>query len=72
MLLIKTKQITYKDVVIFYFIEQKNFKSAIEISRLSGVNYARLLESLNRLLEQNLICKTDEARPKYYIKEELQ
>lgn len=67
--LVKQKKITDKDVTIYMFIELYPLKTARDLSIISGKNYSRLTESINRLLQFNLIMETNE-RPKKYIKNE--
>lgn len=67
--LIKQKKITDKDLTVLVFIELYPLKNARDISTITGKNYSRLTESLNRLERYNLILSTNE-RPKKYMKNE--
>ena len=66
---IKKNEITYKDAVIYYFIENNPNKTALQISKLLDCNYSRLTESLKVLIELKLIVKTLEKPVRFMINE---
>lgn len=61
----KFKGLTYKDQVIYVLISQYQFRTAKELSVLMSCNYGRLTQSLNTLLDRELIKKTVDYPPKY-------
>lgn len=67
--MIKEKKITDKDVTTFIFIELYPLKSAKDLAIIMGKDYSRLTQSINRLLQNNLIIENNE-RPKKYVKNE--
>ena len=63
------KNLSYKDIVIMIFILEYPLKTAKELSYISGCNYARLTESIKKLLKEKKIIKTETYPVKYMINE---
>jgi len=61
--------LSYKDIVIYMFIIEYPFKTSRELSFITGCNYTRLTESINKLLKEEKIIKTETYPSKYMINE---
>ena len=51
-------KISDKDIVVYLFIDVAPYKTALELSRLSNRDYTGLTQSINNLINNDLIIKT--------------
>lgn len=65
--LLKSKKLNYKDIVTYFLVEKFELRTAQELAKISDCNYSRLTQSLNILLELDLIEKTKESPARYII-----
>jgi len=64
---IDINNLSYKDIVVYMFIKEYPLNTSRDLSIIAGSNYGRLTESINILLELNLILKTETYPARYEI-----
>jgi len=58
-------KLSYKDVVVYLFVCEYELRTIKQLVFLTGSNYSRLSESLNRLVKLGKIIKTEDYPNKY-------
>jgi len=61
------KDLSYKDIVIYMFVEEYTLRNARQLSTIADCNYSRLTQSLNLLIEKGLVIKTETYPSQYMI-----
>ena len=65
--MIKSNDLSHKDIIVYLLIEKFELRTVKELSRLSDCNYSRLTESIRTLLKLELIEKTKEYPARFII-----